>query len=315
MTHLNLPFGEKGWQLDRIPDIKGKTYVITGANSGIGFEAAKVFAERGAEVIMLCRNTEKAEKAIQEIKKHAGPDAKISNYQLDLASIESITRTAKQIAQTYPRIDALINNAGLMMLPKRTLTKDGFETQMGVNHFGHFVLNALLLENVENANGRIVSVSSDAHGWGMKKMKLHDLNLEKGYLPIKAYAHSKLANLLYIKELDRRLKAKGSKASAYVCHPGYTDTNLKHTGPGFLYRQIIKIQDFLLRPHSAAHGAKSILIAATDPEAKPATFYGTWKNGTKPVPFGISETIPEVDNREVATKLWELSEDLTGFYW
>ncbi len=308
------PFGKKGWSLDRIPDVKGKVYVITGGNSGIGFESAQVLAGKGAKVVILCRNEQKAMSAVSLIKKNSGSNADISYRLMDLASLDNVRKAANELKGELPAIDALICNAGLMMLPKRELTADGFEMQMGVNHFGHFLFSSILFDNVERANGRFVSVSSVAHQWGLKRIKFEDLNFDNQYTPPRSYGQSKLANMLYVHELENRLRASGKSMHAYVCHPGYAATNLQTTGPGFVSGIVMTIANVLLA-HSAFHGAKSMLIAATDPEAKPVTFYGPTKYGNMRGPIGVSPINPCGTDMEAARKLWELSEEVTGTSW
>lgn len=308
------PFGKRGWTLDRIPDIAGKVYVITGGNSGLGFEAAQVLASKGAKVVILCRNEKKAMAAVSAIKHNTGSQSDISYRLMDLASLENVRTAANSLRAELPEIHGLICNAGLMMLPKRELTVDGFEMQAGVNHFGHFLFSSILLENVERARGRFVIVSSVAHQWGLKRIKFDDINFDKQYSPTKSYGQSKLANMLFVNELQRRLGAAGKNINAFVCHPGYAATNLQTTGPGILSGMVMTVTNTLLA-HSALHGAKPILLTATDPDAKPATFYGPTKIGNMRGAIGECSVDRCGLDMEAASRLWELSEKLTGSNW
>lgn len=314
MSEKNMPFGKQGWDYSRTPDMSGKVVVITGGNSGIGFEAAKVMVSKNARVTIFCRNEQKAKAAVEEIKQHATSAASIDYILMDLADLSSVRQAAEKFIATHEKLDVLLNNAGLMMIPKRTLTKDGFETQFGVNHLGHFVLSQMLLPLLEKADGRIVSVSSIAHMWGLKRIKFEDLNFEQDYSSTASYGQSKLANMLFIHELQRRLMAANSKVTAYVVHPGYADTNLQLTGPGGIEKWLMVVFGRFFS-HPPSHGAKSLVLAATDPEAKPVTFYGPVKRGGLGGPVGIFPMAPHGQDMEAAGKLWAVSEELTGANW
>jgi len=314
MTKYNLPFGKQGWDYSRTPDMSGKVVVITGGNSGIGFEAAKVLVSKNAYVTIFCRNEQKAKDAVAQIAQHATPTASIDYILMDLADLSSVRQAAKKFIDTHEKLDVLLNNAGLMMIPKRTLTKDGFETQFGVNHLGHFVLTQMFMPLLEKVSGRIVSVSSIAHMWGLKRIKFEDLNFEQDYSSTASYGQSKLANMLFIHELQRRLTAAGSKVTAYVVHPGYADTNLQRTGPGGIEKWAMTVFGRFFS-HPPSHGAKSLVLAATDPEAKPVTFYGPVKRGGLGGPVGIFPIAPFGQDMEAAGKLWAVSEELTGAKW
>lgn len=314
MTKYNLPFGNQGWDYSRTPDMSGKVVAITGGNSGIGFEAAKVFVSKNARVTIFCRNEQKAIEAVAEIAKHATKAASIDYILMDLSSLASVRQAAEQFLSSHEKLDVLLNNAGLMMIPTRTLTKEGFETQFGVNHLGHFLFAQLLFPLVEKAEGRIVAVSSIAHMWGLKRIKFEDLSFESGYSSTASYGQSKLANMLFIHELQRRLSAAGSKVTAFVVHPGYADTNLQRTGPGGIEKWLmIAFGRFFSHPPS--HGAKSLVLAATDPEAQPVTFYGPVKRGGLGGPVGIFPMAAHGQDMEAAAKLWAVSEELADAKW
>lgn len=314
MTKYKLPFGKNGWGYERTPDMSGKTVVITGGNSGIGLEAAKVLVSKNAHVTIFCRNEEKAKDAVAQINEHATPAASIDYVLMDLASLESVRAAANTYLKTHETLDVLLNNAGLMMIPTRTLTKDGFETQFGVNHLGHFLFAQMLYPLVEKAKGRIIAVSSIAHRWGLERIKFEDLNFDEGYSSTVSYGQSKLANMLFIHELQHRLKAAGSAVDAYVVHPGYADTNLQRTGPGGIEKWLMVVFGRFLS-HPPSHGAKSLVLAAADPEAKPVTFYGPVKRGGLGGPVGETPIAPWGRDMDAAAKLWQVSEELTGAKW
>ena len=211
------------WTEKDIPDLREKVIVVTGANTGLGFENTKQFSKHGANVIMACRNLEKSHQSLEKIQNKI-PDAKVEILKLDLASLESINQFSDNFKQKYDRLDILLNNAGIMMVPyKKTL--DGFESQVGTNHLGHFALTAQLFDLLKNIKGsRIINVSSTAHLRG--EMDWDDFLFEKSYSRIKAYGRSKLANLLFTYEMDRRLKAKGIDILSVASHPGGATTNL-----------------------------------------------------------------------------------------
>lgn len=207
------------WSVASLPDATGKTLVITGANSGIGWEAARMCAEKGGNVVMACRSPERAQDALDRLRARV-PSAKVELARLDLASLASIRACAEDLRARFPRIDVLVNNAGIMAIP-RTLTEDGFEMQLGTNHLGHFALTGLLHDRVT----RVVNVSSGVHWSG--SIDFDDPMGEKRYQKWAAYAQSKLANLLFMHEANRRHPSVVSVA----CHPGYASTNLQGVGP------------------------------------------------------------------------------------
>ncbi|VTT88222.1 probable oxidoreductase/Short-chain dehydrogenase [Halorubrum sp. DM2] len=221
------------WTADDMPRLDGKTVVVTGANSGLGFEGTRAFAARGATVVMACRSVERAEDAASEIRADAGGevDGELDVRECDLASLDSVASFAEGLAADYDAVDVLCNNAGVMAIP-RGETEDGFETQFGVNHLGHFALTGRLFPLLDAAEGvggdaRVVTQSSGAHEQG--EMDFTDLNWERSYGKWKAYGRSKLSNLLFAYELQRRLDAfeDVSGVRSVACHPGYTDTNLQ----------------------------------------------------------------------------------------
>jgi NAD(P)-dependent dehydrogenase (short-subunit alcohol dehydrogenase family) len=305
------PFGKKGWTPDRIGDLSGKVYVITGANSGIGFEAARVLAAKGARQLWLCRNLTKAEDAKKRLLADT-PGADISVIQMNLSSLESVRAAATAVREQTDGIDALINNAGIMMVPDRQLTTDGFESQLGVNHLGHFVLDAELADLVEARQGRFVAVSSTAHKNGA--IRFDDLMYESGYGAVKVYCQSKLANLLFMLEGNRRLEEAGKTARIYACHPGYAATNLQSTGPGPIWTAVMKLTNKFVA-QSAARGGWPTLLAALEPNAEPGGYYGPTGAGEARGPVGIASRTKAARDAAVAKRLWEVSEELTGATW
>jgi NAD(P)-dependent dehydrogenase (short-subunit alcohol dehydrogenase family) len=300
-----------GWTTADIPPMDGKTAVITGATGGLGYETALALAGAGAEVVLTGRNDAKGRDALQKIRSQF-PNAGIAYETLDLASLASVADFARRFAATHRSLDLLINNAGVMALPQRQMTEDGFEMQFGTNYLGHYALTAHLLPWLRRGNQpRVVSLSSLVHRWGA--IDFDDLQGSRSYGPNKAYGQSKLAMLMFALELQRRSDASGWGLMSNAAHPGYARTELIANGPGasgFLW-QLNK----LLRPYvsqSAAEGALPTLFAATSPEAKPAGYYGPdWFYELKgpPVPAKI---MPQAKDAAAAALLWDVSAALTG---
>jgi NAD(P)-dependent dehydrogenase (short-subunit alcohol dehydrogenase family) len=291
-----------------IPSQLGKTAVVTGATGGLGYETALALAKAGAEVILTGRDDQKGRSAIEKISGEV-IGAKISYEHLDLASLASITDFAQRM-HVRQSLDLLINNAGVMALPRRQTTADGFEMQFGTNYLGHFALTARLMPLLRRASGpRVVSVSSLAHRTAF--IDFGDLQGARVYSPWKAYGQSKLACLIFALELQRRSNVAGWNLSSSAAHPGFSRTNLFASGPGGL---ISLATDFAapLFGHSAAEGARPILFAATSPQAKPGAYYGPGGIGElrgAPAPALI---MPRARDAATDAKLWDVSEKLTG---
>lgn len=301
--------GITNWTPDRLSDLTGKTYLITGGNSGIGFDAAEMLGKAGGDTIIACRNPAKAEAAVSELKKTA--KGKVETVALDLSDLSSVRAAAAEIHNRYEKLDALVNNAGIMQTPE-TRTVDGFELQLGTNHLGHFLLAGLLMDLVEKANGRIVVVSSIAHKFGT--IYRDDLMLEKSYSPTNAYGQSKLANMMFGLELDRRLKAKGSSVKAIVCHPGYSSTALQDTGPAGILNFAYKFLNPLMA-QPAEKGAIPTVLAAAGSEALSGAYYGPTGWGDTRGPVGDAMVASRALNEEMAGWLWNESEKLVGLSW
>lgn len=298
--------GFADWKPDLLPDLTGKTYVITGGNSGLGLETARMLGKAGAGLVLACRSPERAEAAKLELSSQT--HAPVDLVRLDLSDLSSVRAGAVEVRARHARIDGLINNAGIMQTPQQK-TKDGFELQLGTNHLGHFLWTNLLIDLVEAAAGRVVVVSSIAHRFG--EIALDDLMSENDYTPTKAYAQSKLANLMFALELDRRLQAAGCKAVCIACHPGYSSTNLQSTGPRGLFSLLYKLANPLLA-QSAAAGAIPTVLAAAGKEAQRGGYYGPQKMSEARGPVSDASVASRALDREVAEKLWHASEELIG---
>jgi NAD(P)-dependent dehydrogenase (short-subunit alcohol dehydrogenase family) len=297
------------WKPDRLPDLSGRNYLITGGNSGIGMEAARMLAEAGGDIIIACRNEKKAAAAAKEIDA-CGPGS-VATVVLDLSSLASVRAAADEIHDRWEKLDALINNAGIMQ-PPQTTTEDGFELQFGTNHLGHFLFAGLLYDLVEKAGGRIVVVSSIAHRLG--RINFDDLMGDKKFNTSLAYGQSKLANLMFALELDRRLRAAGSPVASVACHPGYSSTALQSTGPEGLFNLIYKVLNPLVA-QPAYNGAIPTVLAAAGEEAVPGRYYGPTRFGGARGPVGDAPIARHARDEQVAKRLWEESERLVGFQW
>lgn len=294
------------WTTHDIVDQSGRVAIVTGANTGLGLETARVLACHGASVVLAVRNLDKGEQAIGAIRADH-PNADLELQQLDLSSLDSIRTAADEIKGRFDRIDLLINNAGVMYTPRQQ-TADGFEMQLGTNHLGHFAWTGLLLDRLLPVEGsRVVTVSSVGHRI-RSKIDFDDLNVEHGYNRIAAYGRSKLANLLFTYELQRRLEAAGAGPAALAAHPGGSDTELgRHIPGGRLFAPLLS-----LIAQSAAMGALPTLRAATDPEATGGQYFGPdgfMQTRGHPVVVESSDRSHETDTQQ---RLWAASEQLTG---
>ena len=299
----------KPWKLEDIPDQSGRVVIVTGANSGTGFEAAKVLAGRGATAILACRNEGKAAEAVRRIRE-AHPGAQVEGQRLDLGSLKSVREAASTIRERYSRLDLLINNAGVMV-PPYGRTEDGFETQIGTNHLGHFAFSGLLMDRLLATPGsRIVTMSSSAHRLG--RIDFEDLHFEGGYRAWAAYGQSKLANLLFAYELQRSLGAMGSSTLSLAAHPGWARTELqRHAKQSWWQHALMSTFGTVLSQDSLG-GALPLLRAATDSAASGGQYYG---------PGGFQEVkgapVPVQSNRrsheaQLQRELWRVSEEATG---
>lgn len=309
-------FGKKGWTPERIENLKGKTYVITGTTSGTGYEAAKILLSKGAKVVMLNRNLQKSENTIQQLYKELGTKVDVSVIKMDLADQDSIKAAAFEVLQSVSQIDALLCNAAIAQTPKRNLTPEGWEVQMGVNYFGHFTLQGLLYPLIEKSKGRIVTVGSLGYDMGIKAIKFDDLSWEKDYSPNNAYSQSKLAQIMSMYELNDRLKEAGkSDVKAYACHPGSSRTSLIATNGSFMMKMIFGIMKMTPLTQPAENGAYPQLMCATETNLDENGFYGPTGRSNWVGPVGAHEIKPHAKDMLAAKKLWELSEKETGVSW
>jgi NAD(P)-dependent dehydrogenase (short-subunit alcohol dehydrogenase family) len=293
------------WTSDDVPGQHGRLAVITGANTGLGFETARVLAAHGASVVLAVRDIEKGKRAAARI---AGttPGANITVQPLDLTSLDSIRAAAAELRARHPKIDLLINNAGVMFPPKQT-TGDGFELQFGTNHLGHFALTGLLLEQMLPVPGsRVVTVSSLAHRI-RARINFDDLQAERSYRRVAAYSQSKLANLMFTYDLQRRLSGAGTTTIAVAAHPGLASTELTRHTPAiaaFLYARLIS--------QTPAMGALPALRAATDPGVLGGQYYGPGRLfGARGYPK-LAQPSRQSRNTAIQRRLWTVSEELTG---
>jgi len=299
------------WTVQQIPSQRGKTALVTGANSGIGYQAALELTRHGANVLLACRNAAKGQAALERLKREA-PGAAAELVEVDMASLASIRSFATAFAGREIPLDLLINNAGVMALPKREVTVDGFERQFGTNHLGHFALTGLLLPQLLAASApRVVTVASLAHRNG--KIDFENLQSERGYKPLGAYGESKLANILFAKDLDRRARAAHSKLISLAVHPGISMTNIMVNGPGTRNLQAIVLRilaPIMIQPDDA--GALPTLYAATSPDAKGGEYIGPdGFQEFKGSPVVVQPRANGLDEA-VGKRLWTVSEELTG---
>ncbi len=291
------------WTSANIPDLTDKVAIVTGANSGIGYETARTLATKGAQVIMACRNQDKGEAAKRQITRE-NPQAQVELIHLDLAKLESVRRFVNEFTDKYNHLHLLINNAGIMLIPERRLTADGFEMHFGTNHLGHFALTGLLIETIRSTTGtRVVTVTSTGHRQGY--IDFDNLNAEKSYKKMFAYAQSKLANLLFTYELQRRLESAGLDAISVASHPGWTATNLQQ------YTWYFRILNPLVA-QTPDKGALSTLYAATANDVKGGDYYGYGGFMEMRGAMQKVESHEHAHDQAVAERLWHISEELTG---
>ncbi len=309
-------FGKKGWTPERLGNLNGKTYVITGTTSGIGFEAAKILLAKGAKVVMLNRNPKKSENTIAVLKQELGNDINVSNIIMDLGEQASVKKAAEEVLKKVPQIDALMCNAAIAQVPKQVMTVDGFESQMGVNHYGNFLLQALLYPRIEESKGRIVTVGSMGYNLGIKTIQFDDMNWDKNYSPNGVYSQTKLAQIMTVYELQDRLKKVGkTDVKSYACHPGASSTSLIRTSGSLITRFIWQIMKLTPMVQSAEKGSYPMLMCATEPNLDQAGFYGPTGLGYFKGPVGECELKPHAKDKAVMEKLWEVSEKAVGVKW
>ena len=298
------------WTPRQIPSQQGRLAIVTGANSGIGYQAAKYLARAGAKVILACRNAEKGE-AARALIVAGQPSAKVEMRILDVADLDSVRRFAAEFLSEDRPVDLLINNAGVMAIPQRRTTPQGFEMQFGTNHLGHFALTGLLLPALlREPESRVVTVASIAHKGG--RLNFEDLNAERSYDPRGAYQQSKLANLVFGLEFDRRLRAHAAKTTSVIAHPGVAVTNIVSNGMGTGLKGRILNALLPFVAQSDDRGSWPLVYAATSPDAHGGGYYGP--DGIAEIKGAPTEVKPKPHALDPATgkRLWEVSEKVTG---
>ncbi len=296
------------WTAEQIPDQRGRVAVVTGANSGLGLVIARELARHHARVVLACRDLDKGQRALDTIR-DAAPDALLELLELDLESLHSISAFAEGVCATHDGIDLLINNAGVMAPPRRE-TADGFELQLGTNHLGHFALTAQIIGAMQHReDARVVTLASNAHKMG--RIDFDDLQSQRRYRRWSAYGQSKLANLMFALELDRRLRASGSHLKSLAAHPGYAATNLQAAAAPMLDRLAMRATNSLVA-QSADMGALSPLYAATHPGLEGGVYVGPDGIGEFRGHPHVSSPNRAARDLDVAERLWEVSEGLTG---
>ncbi|VVM42305.1 hypothetical protein PS645_00310 [Pseudomonas fluorescens] len=298
------------WGLADMPSQSGRIFLVTGGTSGMGYEDAKALAAAGARVVIAARNPQRGEEAIARIKQEVA-DAHVQFEAVDLASLASVQALGERLNASLPHLDGLINNAAIMSPAQRGTSADGFELQLATNYLGHFALTAHLLPLLRKSDGaRVVTLSSIAAAGG--SINFEDLQADQAYNPFRSYAQSKLASLMFAFELQRRSEAQGWGIQSMAAHPGVAVTELIRRGPGLdseFGRNWAKDRE---RYHSAAQGALPTLYAATAPDAQPGAYYGPIGEEEKRGPLGLASVPAAARDPVATTRLWTLSEQLTG---
>ena len=311
----NNPFGPKGWTPERLGSLSGKTFLITGANSGAGFQATRILLSKGGSVVMLNRNPSKSEAAIAKLQTEFGDEAKVSFIPLDLAELASVRRASQEILEKVPKIDALMCNGAIAQISTQQLTVDGFESQLGVNHYGHFLLCGLLFERIEASQGRIVVVSSEGHKMGLRAIQFDDMNWDKNYHPNKVYSQSKLAQMMFAYELQDKIKAAGKNVKVYVCHPGASNTSLIRESASLMTRISWAFMVKIGLAQTAEKGAYPEVMCATEENLKERAYYGPTGLMNFGGPVGEGKLESFVVQKDALTRLWALSEKETAIDW
>lgn len=303
--------GFNDWMPNRLPDLSGKRFLITGANAGLGYETAKMLRHKNADVLMAARNEGRGRGAVTNMSAEPGTGS-VEFVKLDLADTASVAAAADAVRSMTDGLDAIVNNAGIMQTPQQK-TADGFEMQFGTNHLGHFLLNHLLLDLVAARSGRIVPVASIA-AKSPAKFDFSDLMLTHNYSPTSAYQQSKLANITYGLELHRRLAAAGSPVASISCHPGYAATNLQSTGPTGAWKTIYKFTNkFLAQP--AERGAQPLALSAAGTEAQAGGYYGPVDMGGARGKISDADVPTNATAGDAGSRLWEASESFLDISW
>lgn len=308
-------FGKQGWTPERLSSLEGRTYIITGANTGAGFQATRILLSKGARVVMLNRNAQKSSAAVAKLKSEFGNSADVDFVCMDLADMASIRRASEDVLKLVTKIDALICNGAIAQVATQQLTADGFESQLGVNHYGHFLLCGLLFNRIDASHGRIVVVSSEGHKMGLRTIQFDDMNWDKNYHPNKVYSQSKLAQMMFAYQLQNKVQAAGKNVKVYVCHPGASNTSLIRESANKITRMSWAIMVKLGLAQSAEKGACPEVMCATEENLKERAYYGPTGFMNFGGPVGEGKLEPFVLGKHVMTKLWMLSEHETSMHW
>ncbi|MDB1125030.1 SDR family oxidoreductase [Vibrio algarum] len=307
-------FENKGWTPEHIGSLAGKTYVITGANSGAGFEASRILLSKGARVIMMNRNPSKSATAIADLKGSLGNQIDVHFIHIDLSKLDSVRKAAEELLEATTTIDALICNGAIAQVAKQEITIDGFESQLGVNHFGHFLLCGLVFDRLEESKGRIVIVGSNGYKMGLKRIKFEDLNFDSKYTAWESYSQSKLAQMMFGYELQRRIELAGKNVQVQVCHPGASRTNLLMDTASTFNKVLWSVMSRVVA-QSAEKGAWPEVMCATEQGLENAKLYGPTKRADTVGPVGENKLDDVALDEEAATRLWQLSLEKTSLNW
>ena len=308
-------FGPKGWTPERLGSLAGKTYVITGANAGVGFQASRILLSKGASVVMLNRSDQKSAAAIETFRQEFGADVDVTFVRMDLAELTTVREAATEVLRTVPQITALICNAAIAQVPTQKFTVDGFESQLGTNHYGHFVLCGMLFDRIEESKGRIVVVASLGYKMGLRTIQFDDMNWDKNYRANPAYSQSKLAQMMFAYELQDKVKAASKNVEIYVCHPGSSATSLISTSGSLISRIVFRLMSFSPMVQSAGKGAYPEVMCATEAGLEQRALYGPTGHMEWVGPVGKGTLEPYAYDKAAMKKLWSRSEKETGFNW
>lgn len=315
MNMVYKTFDENGWTPEQLGSLRGKTYLITGANAGAGYEASRIFLSKDASVVMLNRSPEKSVAALATLREEFGSDADVRFIRMDLAELASVREASAEVRENVPRIDALICNAAIAQVPTQKFTVDGFESQLGTNHYGHFVLCGELFERIEQSSGRIVVVASLGYKMGLKSIQFEDMDWDNNYHQNSTYCHSKLAQMMFAYELQDRISEANKSVEVYVCHPGSSATSLISSSGGLLTRIMWWIMSKSPLVQTAEKGAYPEVMCATQEGLRQRALYGPTGRWEMVGPVGEGTLHPYAHEKEVMEKLWEVSEKATGMRW
>ncbi|MCE2517264.1 MAG: SDR family oxidoreductase [Alphaproteobacteria bacterium] len=305
----------QGWTPEAMSTLSGKTYLITGATSGTGFQTARALLAKGAKVVMLNRNPAKSKETIATLKNEFGHDTDVEAIQLDLADLSNVKAAAQKILDTVASIDALICNAAIAQVPNHKLTIDGFESQLGTNHYGHFALCGMLFDRIEKSLGRIIVVASLGYNLGLKTIQFDDMNWRHKYSPNSAYSQSKLAQMMFAYELQDRVSAAEKKVEVYVCHPGSSSTSLIKTNGNKTTRFLFWLMTKTPIVQTAEKGAYPALMCATQDGLEQRALYGPTGMLEFVGPVGKGTLNAHAYDKATMQRLWEISEQETGVAW